>query len=73
MQLTVADTGPGIPADKLEAILGRFTQLVRSDRRGLGLGLYILRCLVEAQHGRIWAESAPGAGASLSFTLPLAR
>ncbi|GAC1535634.1 MAG: hypothetical protein NVS2B9_01030 [Myxococcales bacterium] len=51
VQLTVADTGPGIPADKLEAIFGRFTQLVRSDRRGLGLGLYISRCLVEAQLG----------------------
>jgi signal transduction histidine kinase len=71
-RVTVADTGAGIPADRLEAIFERFTQL-RADRRGLGLGLYISRCLVEAQRGRIWATSVPGAGSKLSFTLPLAR
>jgi signal transduction histidine kinase len=71
VQLTVADTGEGIPADKLGRIFERFTQL-RDDRRGLGLGLYISRCLVEAQQGRIWATSVPGAGSELSFTLPLA-
>ena len=42
------------------------------DRRGLGLGLYIARCLVEAQGGRISARSAPGRGSTFSFTLPLA-
>lgn len=72
VQLTVADTGPGIPADKLEAIFDRFTQLLDSDRRGLGLGLYIAKCVVEAQNGRIWAVSTPGAGSAFSFTLPLA-
>jgi signal transduction histidine kinase len=70
--LTVADTGAGIPQDKLEKIFERFTQLLPTDRRGLGLGLYISRCLVEAQGGRIWATSVPGEGSSLSFTLPLA-
>lgn len=69
--LTVKDTGAGIPQDKLERIFERFTQL-SSDRRGLGLGLYISRCLVEAQRGRIWATSEPGAGSSLCFTLPTA-
>jgi signal transduction histidine kinase len=72
VRVTVADTGAGIPPDKLEAIFERFTQL-RADRRGLGLGLYISRYLVEAQRGRIWATSVPGAGSKLSFTLPLAR
>ncbi len=73
VQLTVRDTGAGVPADQLEAIFERFTQLERTDRRGLGLGLYIAKCLVEAQQGRIWASSEAGAGSSLSFTLPLAR
>jgi signal transduction histidine kinase len=72
VKLTVVDTGPGIPADKLEAIFGRFTQVLESDRRGLGLGLYICKCVVEAQGGRIWAESTPGRGSAFSFTLPLA-
>ena len=73
VHLTVKDNGAGIPADKLESIFERFTQLLRTDRRGLGLGLYIARCLVDAQRGRIWAESAPGEGTTLTFTLPLAR
>lgn len=73
VMLTVTDTGVGIPADKLETIFERFTQLGASGRRGLGLGLYISKCLIEAQRGRIWARSVVGAGSSLSFTLPLAR
>jgi signal transduction histidine kinase len=68
----VADTGAGIPQDKLEKIFERFIQLVPTDRRGLGLGLYIAKSLIEAQRGRIWATSVPGEGSSLSFTLPLA-
>jgi signal transduction histidine kinase len=73
VMLTVTDTGVGIPEEKLETIFERFTQLGASDRRGLGLGLHISKCLVEAQHGRIWARSVAGAGSSVSFTLPLAR
>jgi signal transduction histidine kinase len=70
--VAVSDTGPGIPAGNLEAIFGRFWQLGRRDRRGLGLGLYISRCIVEAHGGRIWAESAEGAGSTVSFALPAA-
>ena len=68
--LTVSDSGEGVPADKLDTIFERFTQ-VRLDRRGLGLGLYISRCLMKAQQGRIWATSTPGAGSQFHLTLPL--
>jgi signal transduction histidine kinase len=68
----VRDQGVGIPADKLEAIFERFWQSAKNDRRGLGLGLYISRCLVAAQSGRIWAESTLGAGTTVYFTVPSA-
>ena len=41
----------------LDAIFERFRQVTETDRRGLGLGLYISKCLVQAQGGTIWAES----------------
>ncbi len=69
---SVRDTGAGIPVDKLELIFERFWQVGQHDRRGLGLGLYISRCLVEAHGGRIWAESEPGAGSTFYFTVPAA-
>jgi signal transduction histidine kinase len=70
LQLCVSDTGSGIPEDSLESIFERFWQLGKNDRRGLGLGLYISRCIVEAHGGRIWAESRPGEGSKVCFTLP---
>jgi len=69
---SVEDTGPGIPEEKLALIFERFWQAGESDRRGLGLGLYICRSIVEAHGGRIWAEGAPGEGAIVRFTLPVA-
>ena len=54
----------------LEAIFERFWQVSENDRRGQGLGLYISKCIVEAHGGRIWAESKPGKGTTLFFTLP---
>lgn len=72
IRVAVEDTGPGIPAENLEAIFGRFSQVGRRDRRGLGLGLYISRCILEAHGGRIWAESPPGGGSTFFFTLPAA-
>jgi CheY-like chemotaxis protein len=68
----VADEGRGIPPDQLESIFQRFQQVDASDSRqkgGTGLGLAICRSLVEQHGGRIWAESAPGQGATFSFTL----
>lgn len=70
LYICVTDTGPGIPSDKLEVIFQRFLQLNGSDRRGLGLGLYISKCIVQGHGGRIWAESELGTGCKFCFTLP---
>jgi signal transduction histidine kinase len=71
VHFTVQDSGVGIPADQLEPIFDRFRQLSRS-RLGLGLGLHISRCLVEAHGGRMWAESVAGAGSTLHVLVPRA-
>jgi PAS domain S-box-containing protein len=71
--IQVCDNGPGIPAEELPRIFERFYRGANArDRLGAGLGLAIARQLVEAQGGRIWAESTPGQGSVFSFTLPAA-
>ena len=70
LQLTVEDNGAGIPAEQLPHIFDRFYKSQSSS--GSGLGLTIARHLVEAHGGEIGAESAPGCGTTLRFTLPLA-
>lgn len=72
LRLSVRDTGKGIPSHLLEAIFERFWQVTANDRRGLGLGLYISRSIVEAHGGKIWAESTEGAGTTLHVELPAA-
>lgn len=71
VQVSIRDTGPGIPADKKDFIFDRFSQLGSRDRKGLGLGLYISKLLIEAHHGRIWVEPALGKGSTFFFTIPL--
>ncbi|HEV7388141.1 MAG TPA: PAS domain S-box protein [Gemmatimonadaceae bacterium] len=66
----VIDTGPGIPAEQLPHIFGRFWQARSSDQRGIGLGLAIAKGIVEAHNGRIWVESHVGLGSTFYFTLP---
>ncbi len=71
----VRDHGRGIPEDKLETIFERFEQVDSSDARqkgGTGLGLAISRSIVARHGGRIWAESVPGEGTTVQFTLPAA-
>ncbi|MFL5621349.1 MAG: PAS domain S-box protein [Gemmatimonadaceae bacterium] len=68
----VIDTGPGIPAEQVPHIFGRFWQARASDRRGIGLGLAIAKGIVEAHNGRIWVESHVGLGSTFYFTLPSA-
>lgn len=71
LEFCVDDTGEGIPAAMLDAVFERFSQVGKNDRRGLGLGLYISRCIVEAHGGNIRADSSPGHGTRMYFTLPL--
>ena len=71
--LSVIDQGRGIPADKLEAIFGRFQQVDASDSRqkgGSGLGLAICRAIVQQHNGRIWAERNPVRGSTFRVFLP---
>ncbi|MBF0185085.1 MAG: response regulator [Magnetococcales bacterium] len=71
---TVADSGCGIPADKLELIFHLFEQVDNSVTRqvgGTGLGLPITRELVHKQGGTIRVQSQPGQGSQFTFTLPL--
>lgn len=70
VRFTVSDTGCGIPAGKLEAVFIRFLQLAEHDRRGLGLGLYISKGIVQGHGGRIWATSS-ATGSTFSLTLPV--
>jgi signal transduction histidine kinase len=67
----VRDTGVGIRAEDLPHVFERFWQVGKSDRRGLGLGLYICKGIVEAHGGRIWASSDVGGGSKFLFTLPV--
>ncbi len=73
LEISVTDTGPGIPPEQLEQIFERFRRLDHSrsrDRGGSGLGLAIARAIVEAHGGTIRAESGPGQGATFRIDLP---
>jgi signal transduction histidine kinase len=74
-KITVADTGVGIPAEAQDKIFDRFYRVEKSRSRregGVGLGLAIVRELVEAMGGRVSLVSAPGEGSAFTIALPLA-
>jgi signal transduction histidine kinase len=71
VQVSVVDNGPGIAPEDLPHIFDRFWQGDRAGAGSSGLGLTIARELVRAHGGKIWAESVPGQGATLRFTLPV--
>jgi signal transduction histidine kinase len=75
--LEVADEGAGIPPAQLPQLFDRFYR-VRADRKtkgahGLGLGLSIVKGIVEAHGGKVSATNRPGGGACFTFTLPLTQ
>jgi len=71
----VSDTGAGISPEKLPEIWKDFTQLADPLRRGvegLGLGLPLVRYVVRAHGGQVWARSQPGQGSTFGFYIPAA-
>jgi C4-dicarboxylate-specific signal transduction histidine kinase len=70
VDVSVSDSGTGIPFDKLKAV---FETFYTTKQKGTGLGLSIVRTIVEAAGGKIWAENRPGGGSVFRFTLPLTR
>jgi signal transduction histidine kinase len=72
LRFSVSDTGPGIAADVHAMVFEKFFQVDSSARRsdGTGLGLALVRELVELMQGQVTLESTPGAGTTFSFTLP---
>ncbi len=68
----VSDTGSGIPAEHLPHVFDRYWQARRTDRRGVGLGLAIVRGIVEAHGGSVRVESRVGEGTTFYFTVPVA-
>jgi two-component system sensor histidine kinase GlrK len=74
VQISVADTGPGIQKENLDMIFEKFQQAQyhrQHNIKGTGLGLAIARHIVTAHGGRIWAESIVGKGSSFIFSLPV--
>jgi PAS domain S-box-containing protein len=69
---SVTDTGSGIPPDELGHLFDRFWQGRRARKLGAGLGLPIVKGIIEAHGGRIWVESTPGRGTTFFFTVPTA-
>ena len=70
---SIQDNGPGLEPDELSRIFNRFYQVDSArtrDKNGSGLGLAIAKSIVEQHGGEIWADSSPGEGLRISFTLP---
>lgn len=75
LAVSVHDTGPGIPPEELPYIFERFYKVEKARTRttaGTGIGLAIVKGLVEAHGGRVWVESTPGKGSVFTFTVPAA-
>jgi signal transduction histidine kinase len=71
VKVSVSDTGPGIPAEFHQEVFDDFFRLPSNENQeGMGLGLSIVRRLVQGMGGKVWVESDPGAGCKFSFLIP---
>lgn len=72
VQVSVCDTGPGIPEEKQERIFEGYFRLQRDEaKEGYGLGLALCRKIIGVHYGQIWVDSVPEQGSSFHFTLPV--
>ncbi len=75
VQIDISDTGCGIPLESKERIFEEFYRVensINEQVKGTGLGLALVKHIIEAHGGKIWVESKIGAGSTFSFTLPAA-
>jgi signal transduction histidine kinase len=72
VRFSVSDTGSGIAPENVPHLFDRFWQATRTDRRGIGLGLSIVKALVEAHGGHVNVETRLGDGTTFSFSVPVA-
>ncbi|HSP19829.1 MAG TPA: ATP-binding protein, partial [Myxococcaceae bacterium] len=70
VNVTVADTGPGIAPEDQPSVFVRFWQAERADRRGMGLGLYIAQSIAEAHGGTLTLDSELGRGSTFRLSVP---
>ncbi len=73
LKVSVSDTGKGIAPDKLTLIFNKYQQVDHAGTgrsKGSGLGLYIVKQIIVAHGGVVWAESTPGSGSTFAFVLP---
>lgn len=74
VQVSISDTGPGIPEEKQEHIFEGHVRLKRDEgKEGYGIGLSVCRKIIRAHYGQIWVDSVPDQGSSFHFTLPVYR
>jgi PAS domain S-box-containing protein len=72
IRIDIEDTGIGIPEEFLPVIFEKYKKVQGTAVQGTGLGLYIVKSIVEAHGGSIWVKSCPERGSCFSFTLPIA-
>jgi two-component system phosphate regulon sensor histidine kinase PhoR len=73
VQIDISDTGIGIPPDALDNLFQEFYRVdnpINQQVKGSGLGLSLVKHIIEANKGKIWVESIPNQGSTFSFTLP---
>ena len=70
VQVSVLDSGPGIPAPSSSRL---FEPFFSTKSHGLGVGLSVAKTIIEAHQGKIWAENHPEGGACFCFTLPVRK
>ncbi|NJO80765.1 MAG: histidine kinase [Cyanobacteria bacterium RM1_2_2] len=74
VQVSICDSGPGIPAENQERIFEDRFRLQRDEAKdGYGIGLAVCKRVVQAHYGQIWVDSAPNQGSCFHFTLPVYR